>query len=112
MIRNGIDSIKSKTGTYFANKKRYDFKINVNLKSPKYTIDSEELNYLIEDGKSFFMAQHTLKQKSLIFIVKLGFTIQQVILVILLRIQKLILRNILFMVIVFFLIKMITTHQP
>ena len=35
-------------GTYFANKKRYDFKINVNLKSPKYTIDSEELNYLIE----------------------------------------------------------------
>ena len=51
MIRNGTDSIKSKTGTYFANKKRYDFKINVNLKSPKYIIDSGELNYLVEDGK-------------------------------------------------------------
>ena len=38
----------------------------------------------------FFMAQPTLKLMSLIFIVKLGFTIQQVILVILLRIQKLI----------------------
>jgi len=73
MIRNGIDSIKSKTGTYFANKKRYDFKINVNLKSPKYIIDSEQLNYLIEDGKSYFYGPTDIKTNDSEIYCEIGF---------------------------------------
>ena len=73
MIRNGVDSIKSKTGTYFANKKRYDFKINVNLKSPKYIIDSEELNYLVEDGKSFFYGPTYIKTNESHIYCEIGF---------------------------------------
>ena len=73
MIRNGTDSIKSKTGTYFANKRRYDFKINVNLKSPKYIIDSGELNYLVEDGKSFFYGPTYIKTNESDIYCEIGF---------------------------------------
>ena len=73
MIRNGIDSIKSKTGTYFANKKRYDFKINVNLRSPKYIIDSEELNYFVENGKSFFYGPTVIKTNDSDIYCEIGF---------------------------------------
>ena len=54
LIRNFTDTIYSDTGTFFAKEKKYRFKKNVDLRTPKYQIYSDLLNYYTENGKSFF----------------------------------------------------------
>ncbi len=54
LIRNKTDTIISVIGTFFAEEKKYKFNKNVYLKTPKYKIYSDLLNYYTESGKSYF----------------------------------------------------------
>ena len=54
LIRNITDTILSSRGTFFANEKKYRFEKDVNLRSPKYNIYSDVLNYFTESGISYF----------------------------------------------------------
>lgn len=54
LIRNLTDTIISVIGTFYAEEKKYRFKKNVDLKTPKYEIYSDLLNYYTESGKSYF----------------------------------------------------------
>tara|TARA_X000000368_G_scaffold125820_1_gene98753 strand:+ start:670 stop:2274 length:1605 start_codon:yes stop_codon:yes gene_type:complete len=54
LIRNLTDTIISVIGTFYAEEKKYRFKKNVDLKTPKYKIYSDLLNYYTESGKSYF----------------------------------------------------------
>jgi len=54
LIRNSTDTIISVIGTFYAEEKKYRFKKNVDLKTPKYEIYSDLLNYFTESGKSYF----------------------------------------------------------
>ena len=54
LIRNFTDTIFSLKGTFFANEKKYRFEKNVDLRTPKYKIYSNILNYFTENGKSYF----------------------------------------------------------
>tara|TARA_B100000475_G_scaffold200612_1_gene185469 strand:+ start:334 stop:1905 length:1572 start_codon:yes stop_codon:yes gene_type:complete len=54
LIRAQTDTINSKIGTYYVNEKKYRFENEVDLKTPKYLILSEILDFFTENGKSFF----------------------------------------------------------
>ena len=54
LIRNITDTIYSLKGTFFAKEKKYRFEKEVDLRTPKYNIYSDVLNYFTESGKSYF----------------------------------------------------------
>ena len=54
LIRNSTDTIFSLKGNFFVDEKKYRFKKNVDLRTPKYNIYSDVLDYYTETGKSYF----------------------------------------------------------
>lgn len=54
LIRNLTDTILSDNGIYYLNEKKYSFKYNVDLKTPKYLIYSDLLDFYTLSGKSNF----------------------------------------------------------
>ena len=54
LIRNLTDTIFSLKGNFFIDEKKYRFKKNVDLRTPKYNIYSDVLDYFTETGKSYF----------------------------------------------------------
>ena len=54
LIRTLTDTIFSDRGTFFANEKKYRFEKNVDLRTPKYNIYSDILNYFTRNREIIF----------------------------------------------------------
>ena len=110
LIRTLTDTIFSERGTFFANEKKYRFEKNVDLRTPKYNIYSDILNYFTETGNHIFQDPLILSPMTQKYIVKLGIMTQLMIMDTLLKIQKLISKNTKLTVTVFTLINQQIMH--
>jgi len=54
VIKQEQDTIDSKIGNYLLEKKKYEFKIGVLLKNPKYNISTSRLDFYTESGHAYF----------------------------------------------------------
>ena len=54
VIKTKEDTIYSKVGRFFIDKKKYEFRRNVLLKNPKYDITTSRLDFFTENGYAYF----------------------------------------------------------
>ncbi len=53
-------TLTSRVGRYFANEKKYQFLSNVVITNPKYTVNSNQLDFYSETGKAFLYGPSTI----------------------------------------------------
>ena len=53
-IIDNDNTLRSNSGTYFMDQKKYIFKSNVTIDNPDYNVDSEELEYYTESNYTYF----------------------------------------------------------
>ena len=73
VIKEKQDTIDSKIGNYILENKKYEFKINVLLKSPKYEISTPRLDYYTENGHAYFYGATQIKSEESDIYCELGF---------------------------------------
>ena len=52
--------LTSRVGTYYAENKKYQFNSNVKIDNPKYTVNSEQLNFYSETGGAYLYGKSTI----------------------------------------------------
>lgn len=62
-IVNGENTLKSKSGRYFLNQKKYQFLTAVTLTNPKYVLKSNHLDYYTNSGHSYVFGPSTITSK-------------------------------------------------
>ena len=60
IVKDSSSTLTSKEGRYFAKSKKYQFLSNVEIKNPKYTINSEQLDFYSETGLAYLYGQSTI----------------------------------------------------
>ncbi len=73
VIKEKQDTIDSKIGNYLMENKKYEFKINVLLKSLKYEISTPRLDYYTENGHAYFYGPTQIKSEESDIYCELGF---------------------------------------
>jgi lipopolysaccharide export system protein LptA len=63
VINNGTDNLRSKLGYYYANKKMFHFRTNVEIKNPKYTILSDTMTYHTILHQTYFFGPTEIESK-------------------------------------------------
>ena len=73
VIKEKQDTIDSKIGNYLLENKKYEFKINVLLKNPKYKINTPRLDFYTENGHAYFYGPTEIKSKESNIFCELGY---------------------------------------
>ena len=72
-IINKENTLKSKSGRYFANEKKFKFLTTVTITNPKYTIKSNHLDYYTNSGHSYLFGPSTITSKENFIYTEKGF---------------------------------------
>ena len=72
-ITNKENTLKSKSGRYFANEKKFKFLTTVTITNPKYTIKSNHLDYYTNSGHSYLFGPSTITSKENFIYTEKGF---------------------------------------
>ena len=72
-ITNKENTLKSKSGRYFANEKKFRFLTSVTIVNPKYTIKSNHLDYYTNSGHSYLFGPSTITSKENFIYTEKGF---------------------------------------
>lgn len=72
-ITNKENTLKSKSGKYFANEKKFKFLTTVTITNPKYTIKSNHLDYYTNSGHSYLFGPSTITSKENFIYTEKGF---------------------------------------
>ncbi|MES2411003.1 MAG: OstA-like protein [Bacteroidota bacterium] len=72
-ITNKDNTLKSKSGRYFANEKKFKFVTAVTITNPKYTIKSNHLDYYTNSGHSYLFGPSTITSKENFIYTEKGF---------------------------------------
>jgi lipopolysaccharide export system protein LptA len=72
-ITNKDNTLKSKSGRYFANEKKFRFLTAVTITNPKYTIKSNHLDYYTNSGHSYLFGPSTITSKENFIYTEKGF---------------------------------------
>ena len=72
-ITNKENTLKSKSGRYFANEKKFRFLTSVTIVNPKYTIKSNHLDYYTNSGHSYLFGPSTIISKENFIYTEKGF---------------------------------------
>ncbi len=59
-VKDSASTLTSRVGRYFAESKKYQFLSNVVIKNPKYTINSEQLDFYTETGVAYLYGKSTI----------------------------------------------------
>src|SRR5690606_22363614 len=62
-ITNKDNTLKSKSGRYHVNQKKYEFRTAVTLTNPKYVINSNHLDYYTAAGHAYLFGPSTITSK-------------------------------------------------
>lgn len=60
-VKDSSNTLKSKIGRYYMDKKLYRFSKEVNIVNPENTVDSERLDYFTENGNTYLYGPSTVK---------------------------------------------------
>ena len=63
-VKDTASKLTSRVGRYFAESKKYQFLSNVVIKNPKYTINSEQLDFYSESGIAYLYGKSTIEGES------------------------------------------------
>ena len=72
-ITNKENTLKSKSGRYFANEKKFKFLTTVTITNPEYTIKSNHLDYYTNSGHSYLFGPSTITSKENFIYTEKGF---------------------------------------
>lgn len=72
-ITNRENTLKSKSGRYFANEKKFKFLTAVTITNPKYIIKSNHLDYYTNSGHSYLFGPSTITSKENFIYTEKGF---------------------------------------
>lgn len=72
-ITNKDNTLKSKSGRYFASEKKFRFLTAVTITNPKYTIKSNHLDYYTNSGHSYLFGPSTITSKENYIYTEKGF---------------------------------------
>lgn len=72
-ITNKENTLKSKSGRYFAKEKKFKFLTAVTITNPKYTIKSNHLDYYTNSGHSYLFGPSTITSKENFIYTEKGF---------------------------------------
>ena len=72
-IVNGENTLKSKSGRYFLNQKKYQFLTAVTLTNPKYVLKSNHLDYYTNSGHAYVFGPSTVTSKTDFLYTEKGF---------------------------------------
>jgi len=72
-ITNKENILKSKSGRYYANEKKFKFLTAVTITNPKYTIKSNHLDYYTNSGHSYLFGPSTITSKENFIYTEKGF---------------------------------------
>ncbi len=72
-ITNKENTLKSKSGRYYANEKKFRFLTAVTITNPKYTIKSNHLDYYTNSGHSYLFGPSTITSKENYIYTEKGF---------------------------------------
>lgn len=72
-ITNKENTLKSKSGRYFANEKKFKFLTTVTITNPKYIIKSNHLDYYTNSGHSYLFGPSTITSKENFIYTEKGF---------------------------------------
>ncbi len=72
-ITNRENTLKSKSGRYYANEKKFKFLTAVTITNPKYTIKSNHLDYYTNSGHSYLFGPSTITSKENYIYTEKGF---------------------------------------
>lgn len=63
-VRDTSSVLTSRIGRYFAENKKYQFLSNVVIKNPKYTVNSQQLDFYSESGGAFLYGESTIESET------------------------------------------------
>ncbi|MCW5520357.1 OstA-like protein [Aureitalea sp. L0-47] len=63
-VRDTASTLTSRIGRYFANSKKYQFLSSVKIVNPKYTVNSEQLDFYSETGGAYLYGKSTIVSKT------------------------------------------------
>ena len=72
-IVNGENTLKSKSGRYYAHQKKYQFLTAVTLTNPKYVLKSNHLDYYTNSGHAYVFGPSTITGKEDFIYTEKGF---------------------------------------
>ncbi len=72
-IINKDNTLKSKSGTYYANEKKFQFLTAVTITNPKYVVKSNHLDYYNNSGHSYLFGPSTITSKENFIYTEKGF---------------------------------------
>lgn len=72
-VRDSINVLTSKRGTYFANELKYQFLTNVKLVNPDYVIDSQHLDFYTQSGHVYMYGPTTITSDANLIYCERGF---------------------------------------
>jgi len=64
IVKDTASTLRSTVGRYFANSKKYQFVSNVTLENPKYTVNSEQLDFFSETGGAYLYGKSTIESET------------------------------------------------
>jgi lipopolysaccharide export system protein LptA len=63
-VRDTASVLTSRIGRYFAKNKKYQFLSNVEIKNPKYTVNSQQLDFYSDSGGAYLYGKSTIKSET------------------------------------------------
>jgi lipopolysaccharide export system protein LptA len=72
-VKDSSNTLTSKIGRYFMDRKQYSFNTKVKIVNPENTVDSERLDYYTEDGHAYLYGPSTVKGKESTLYCERGF---------------------------------------
>jgi lipopolysaccharide export system protein LptA len=63
-VRDTASVLTSRIGRYFAKNKKYQFLSKVVIRNPKYTVNSEQLDFYSESGGAYLFGKSTIKSET------------------------------------------------
>ncbi len=72
-VKDSSNTLTSKIGRYFMDRKQYSFNTTVKIVNPENTIDSDRLDYYTENGHAFLYGPSTVKGKESTLYCERGF---------------------------------------
>ncbi|WP_148639353.1 OstA-like protein [Aquimarina longa] len=72
-VKDSSNTLTSKIGRYFMDRKQYSFNTNVKIVNPENTVDSDRLDYYTDDGHAYLYGPSTVKGKESTLYCERGF---------------------------------------
>lgn len=73
IVKDSANTLKSKIGRYYMDKKLYRFTKNVNIVNTQNTVDSERLDYYTENGHTYLYGSSTVESPESVLYCERGF---------------------------------------